>query len=255
MYEENNNNSNVVSTILKIIIALLLVILSIKVVSIIVSNRELNKTNNYMQENLIKIDEVAKKYFTEDKIPASSGDTIKISLESLIKDKLLEEIKDDKGNICNMQESFIQFIRLDNEYQIKSYLVCNEATDYINTFIDLVNEETTTKQTTTTKKVTTTTAKKETTTTTTKKITTIVKPTTTTTKKITTTTKKYLIEFNANGGNEVSSILVSPNGSITLPIPVRDGYTFVGWYLNNQKITSLSSINQDYVLIAKWTKN
>ena len=119
MYEENNNNSNVVSTILKIIIALLLVILSIKVVSIIVSNRELNKTNNYMQENLIKIDEVAKKYFTEDKIPASSGDTIKISLESLIKDKLLEEIKDDKGNICNMQESFIQFIRLDNEYQIK----------------------------------------------------------------------------------------------------------------------------------------
>ena len=84
MYEENNNNSNVISTILKIIIALLLVILSIKVVSIFVSNRELNKTNNFMQENLIKIDEVAKKYFKEDKIPASSGDTIKISLDTLI---------------------------------------------------------------------------------------------------------------------------------------------------------------------------
>ena len=137
MYEENSNNSNVVSTILKVIIALLLVVLSIKVVSIVVSNRELNKSNDFMKENLNKIEEVAKKYFTKDKIPVTSGDTVKISLDTLIKEKLMSEIKDDKGNSCNMQESFIQFTRLDTEYQIKSYLVCNETTDYINTFIDL----------------------------------------------------------------------------------------------------------------------
>ena len=66
----------------------------------------------------------------------------------------------------------------------------------------------------------------------------------------------YVVTYNANGGS------VSPNNKTvkynstygSLPTPTRKGYNFLGWYYNNQKITSNSIVKvaTNHTLIAKW---
>ena len=68
----------------------------------------------------------------------------------------------------------------------------------------------------------------------------------------------YVVTYNANGGS------VSPNNKTvkynstygSLPTPTRKGYNFLGWYYNNQKITSNSIVKvvTNHTLIAKWEK-
>ena len=47
----------------------------------------------------------------------------------------------------------------------------------------------------------------------------------------------FSIIFNTNGGDEISSMSVciacSPDSYLDLPVPVRDGYVFDGWYYDN----------------------
>lgn len=65
----------------------------------------------------------------------------------------------------------------------------------------------------------------------------------------------YNITYNTNGG-------VLPNNAptsfiegeiISLPVPTRDGYKFLGWYEEDVLVNSL--YNKDYNLVAKWEEN
>lgn len=65
----------------------------------------------------------------------------------------------------------------------------------------------------------------------------------------------YTITFNSNGGSAVESVLVEENKLITEPNePVRDGYTFLGWYVNNQKYDFTTPVTKNVILVAKWEK-
>jgi hypothetical protein len=48
--------------------------------------------------------------------------------------------------------------------------------------------------------------------------------------------KEYNITFNTNGGNELKGIEVNESSfkSMVLPVPVREGYDFTGWYLDEK---------------------
>lgn len=64
----------------------------------------------------------------------------------------------------------------------------------------------------------------------------------------------YTIKFDSNGGNKIDSIEVK-NGKITsLPIPEREGYTFVGWFNGTKEIENGDTISKDITLKAKWKK-
>jgi uncharacterized repeat protein (TIGR02543 family) len=66
----------------------------------------------------------------------------------------------------------------------------------------------------------------------------------------------YNVTFEENGGIEINDII--SNNLIELPIPLRDGYIFDGWYLESDfsgtRIdTNLPLIvNEDIILYAKW---
>lgn len=68
---------------------------------------------------------------------------------------------------------------------------------------------------------------------------------------------QYTITFDANGGNLSSNQLtVTYDKSYTLPIPIRPGYTFNGWYENNNKVINGTWYRTSNVsLVAKWTAN
>ncbi len=65
-----------------------------------------------------------------------------------------------------------------------------------------------------------------------------------------------VVTFNANGGSVTpKSKTVKYNSTYgSLPTPTRDGYKFLGWYYNNQKITSSSIVKvaSNHTLIARW---
>ncbi len=70
--------------------------------------------------------------------------------------------------------------------------------------------------------------------------------------------KTYTVSFNANGGtvstNYKRVTVGRPYG--TLPTPVRNGYTFDGWYTTlhgGSQITASSSVTGDEMLYAHWT--
>lgn len=81
-----------------------------------------------------------------------------------------------------------------------------------------------------------------------------------TTATVTVKAPSYYINFNANGGYvDTQSKAVTYNETYgTLPTPVRDGYTFSGWYnTDGQKVTSSTVCDEknDIELIAHWQKN
>lgn len=67
-------------------------------------------------------------------------------------------------------------------------------------------------------------------------------------------TKKYKVEFDLNGGaGFISAQLVEENKTATQPyLPLRNGYEFVGWYLNNQKYNFNQSVTANITLKAMW---
>ena len=63
---------------------------------------------------------------------------------------------------------------------------------------------------------------------------------------------QYTITFDSNEGAEVESITLDYGSAITAPVPVREGYTFVGWDpelpatmpANDLNVTAQWQINQ-----------
>ncbi|HAX01992.1 MAG: hypothetical protein A2Y45_02580 [Tenericutes bacterium GWC2_34_14] len=70
-----------------------------------------------------------------------------------------------------------------------------------------------------------------------------------------------LIEYNTNGGSSIASMIVNEIDEISLPNdPVKEGYIFSGWYLDNNTFNLLFSIKnlndvqleKKIILYAKW---
>jgi uncharacterized repeat protein (TIGR02543 family) len=70
---------------------------------------------------------------------------------------------------------------------------------------------------------------------------------------------KYTISFDSNGGNEQESMNNIPyNSTITLPIPTKEGYKFLGWFMdstiNAEHFYNTSKIVDNKTLYARWEK-
>lgn len=68
--------------------------------------------------------------------------------------------------------------------------------------------------------------------------------------------KEYTITFETNGGSEVTSITKKANSAISKPKnPIKEGYTFNGWYLDKEltkKYTFSKMPDKNITLYAKW---
>lgn len=67
------------------------------------------------------------------------------------------------------------------------------------------------------------------------------------------------LSFDTNGGNDIDSVTMMEGGRArNLPTPVKDGYTFAGWY-SDEELTELfiegKKIYSDITIYAKWIKD
>ena len=66
-----------------------------------------------------------------------------------------------------------------------------------------------------------------------------------------------VVSFDSNGGSKQENIEIEKGSFLNAPVdPVRDGYIFTGWYLDNNKFGFNSFIvTKDITLVAKWAKD
>ena len=69
--------------------------------------------------------------------------------------------------------------------------------------------------------------------------------------------QKYTVSFDAADGTMVSAVEVEEGSTVEKPAdPVREGYTFEGWYINEatEEFDFTIAVTQNMTLTAKWTK-
>lgn len=68
--------------------------------------------------------------------------------------------------------------------------------------------------------------------------------------------RNFNITYELDGGKfneQVSNTYLENIGLDTLPSPTKEGYSFIGWYLEGDLLTSIeSTLNKDITLLAKW---
>lgn len=167
-------------TIKDLLIRLILIVIFIFLLIWLFPMPDLKPLNNQIfADNLDRMKDVAKSYYTVERLPKDINESKKMTLKYMIDNKLILPLMDSNGNYCSEDDSYIQITKLEDEYVIKVYLSCSDKQDYIITHFgcyDICSDtckmlETTTQTTkinktkvkNTSKKLTTTTTNKVTT--------------------------------------------------------------------------------------------
>ena len=66
--------------------------------------------------------------------------------------------------------------------------------------------------------------------------------------------EEITIEFDSDGGSNFEKINIKKDEHITLPTPTKEGYNFIGWYLDSKLVNNETTYTSDTKLIAKWEK-
>ncbi len=74
------------------------------------------------------------------------------------------------------------------------------------------------------------------------------------TNKLTTYSISYVLGGGKNPADAPASYTQMTAWAITLPTPTRSGYVFMGWYIGDEKVSSLAEMNANVTLTAKWQK-
>lgn len=132
MYEEKG--FSLTNLLIKLISAIVFILVIVWLVSL--TNKGMSNsleviTDNLFAENLDKMKEVGKEYFTIERLPKNIGESNKITLEEMYDKHLLLEVKDGSGKVCSAGKSYISVEKFENEYQMKVYLECDGKSEYI----------------------------------------------------------------------------------------------------------------------------
>ncbi len=67
--------------------------------------------------------------------------------------------------------------------------------------------------------------------------------------------KEYTVKFNVNGGTTISEQVVAQDGKVKIPTdPTKEGYDFVGWYVNGKTYDFDTKVTSDLEIEARWEK-
>lgn len=147
MYEERRNTFNFKDIVLQLLLIILFVFIMIW----------LFPTKNYLKENFVGKDEIsseiamqleslygrlftdniesmrdaAQGYFTNERLPKNVGDSVTLTLDEMLEKRLVLSFKDSNNKTCDVNSSYVQVTKMNDEYQMKVQLSCSDYEDYI----------------------------------------------------------------------------------------------------------------------------
>lgn len=137
MYEENRRPS-LADFLIKIILVIIFILFTVWLLSL--SNKELTNnlsgslnvlTDRIFAENVDRMKEVGKSYFTTERLPQKIGEVKTLTLAKMYDENLILEVKDKYGNSCSAKNSYVSVEKFADEYRMKVYLECGEESDFI----------------------------------------------------------------------------------------------------------------------------
>lgn len=119
-------------TIKDLLIRLILIIIFIFLLIWLFPMPDLKPLNNQIfADNIDRMKDVAKSYYTVERLPKNINDSKKMTLKEMIDNKLILPLMDSNGKYCSEDDSYIEITKLENEYIIKVNLSCTDKQDYI----------------------------------------------------------------------------------------------------------------------------
>ena len=88
-------------------------------------------TSQIFQDNLERMKDAAISYYTNDRLPEQVGDKKKMTLGEMIENKLITTLIDKNNKEVNIEKSYVEITKMDNEYLLKINLKDSEKEDYI----------------------------------------------------------------------------------------------------------------------------
>ena len=131
---EENRRFSWTDLFIKVILVVIFVLFTVWLLSL--SNKGLSNsldvlTDNIFAQNIEKMKDVGKEYFTIERLPEKIGEVKTLTLKEMYEKKLILEVKDKNGNACNAKDSYVSIEKMENEYQMKVNLECGKEKDYI----------------------------------------------------------------------------------------------------------------------------
>lgn len=98
-----------------------------------------DKTNNVssvlydriFNENVIAMKDAAKSYFTTPRLPQNVGDKVKMTLGEMLNKKIILPFVDKNGDACDLDASYVEITKYDEEFVMKVNLKCGSEENYL----------------------------------------------------------------------------------------------------------------------------
>ena len=88
-------------------------------------------TSQIFAENLDKMKEAAISYYTDERLPQNVGEKHKMTLSDMIGKKIITPLIDKNNKPCDVEGSYVEITKMDDEYLLKVNLKDSEKEDYI----------------------------------------------------------------------------------------------------------------------------
>ncbi len=93
------------------------------------------KEETVLEQNILKMKEAAITYYSKEENLPEDGKKEVLTLRQMVNQKLLSAFRDKDGKACNVDKSYVQVTKENEEYLLKVNLQCSEEEDYILTKI------------------------------------------------------------------------------------------------------------------------
>ncbi len=119
-------------TVKDLLIRLVLIVIFIFLLIWLFPMPDLKPLNNQIfADNIDRMKDVAKSYYTVERLPQDFNTSKKMTLKEMIDEHLILPLMDSNGNYCSEDDSYVQITKLENEYVIKVQLSCTDKKDYV----------------------------------------------------------------------------------------------------------------------------
>lgn len=142
MYEEKEKKIDWGNIIKKVVTCIAVILIILGIITLVgkcsKNNDNKNKEENTkvnLNSQLDEFEEAILKYLNKDNLPTELGASKTIRLKIVQNKGLIGNLKDSKNNRCDSNESYAEVTRLDDNYAVKTTLVCGGNTDYRVTYV------------------------------------------------------------------------------------------------------------------------
>lgn len=269
MYEEKEIEFDWKGFLLKLALVIVVAILIIKLLPL--NNNNAKELSTEFKNNMATLRVKSNDYFSNDKLPNKVDESVRVTLDDLVKVGVVRALTDTNGNSCSPDNSYVKATKRTNNYELEIYLLCGKEEDltyvYLNQSSDNVPKvEETPKE----NEVDNTVDNNTNNSTNTNKggnyagggnsssnnSNNNVNYVTSKITKTTVPANSVSIIFNSNGGTKISTQYIKKGSAGSRPAnPTRAGYTFLGWMHNGKEYNFNSATNNNVTLIARWSAN